>query len=386
MKLNFLKNLRLSPTTNIGIGSIGMYYLDPHRGAKRRALLVERFIHGKHKTQDLLNKASRDLVNRGQGIVAKAQSFYKPANVSDEVLIARVRSKLGRYVSHPHAIVVHADQGKVTLSGLILEPEIAPLLFRLNRMTEIKEVVNHLETHKKEEHVPSLQGGVPRNGERLDIFQTNWAPGTRVFVGGLGGMITLYGLKRKSFFGSALGFLGLSATFRSMTNLSFRHLLGLGGEKDAIKVQKMINIEAPVERVFQFWSNFENFPKFLTQVREVRVTRGIQSHWSVSGPAGAPISWDAITTKKVENKVLSWKTLPGSVIPNEGTVHFRPNEQGGTRIDLDLAYNPPAGALGHFAAHLFGADPKSKLDNALSQMKTLIEQGPSDRQLRRIAS
>jgi hypothetical protein len=38
-------------------------------------------------------------------------------------------------------------------------------------------------------------------------------------------------------------------------------------------------------------------------------------------------------------------------------------------------YNAPAGALGHAVAKLFGADPKSELDDDLVRLKSLIEYG-----------
>lgn len=40
-----------------------------------------------------------------------------------------------------------------------------------------------------------------------------------------------------------------------------------------------------------------------------------------------------------------------------------------------MSYNPPAGAIGHVVASLFGADPKSEMDADLARMKTLIETG-----------
>ena len=46
-----------------------------------------------------------------------------------------------------------------------------------------------------------------------------------------------------------------------------------------------------------------------------------------------------------------------------------------TRVDIHLAYNPPGGALGHFAAVLFGADAKSAMDEDLVRLKSLIEEG-----------
>ena len=381
------RNLQVGPIAGIGVGSFLMYFLDPQRGARRRARVVEQSLHSLHKTETLFDKAYRDTINRGQGLLAKGSGYLKSKKeVDDTVLVARIRSKMGRYISHPHAIEVKTNQGEVTLKGLALESEVQQFLMALQHLSGVKKVNNQLEVHKPEENLPSLQGGTLRTGEKFDLFQTQWAPATRVFAGAVGSAFLTYGYKRGGFFGGLVGILGTSLSARSITNQDIFHLFGIGKGRSAIQVQKIINLDASLERVFEFWSNFENFPKFLTDVKEVKKIDDTRSHWIVAGPAATPIIWEALMTEKVENSVIAWKSLPGALIPNSGAIHFRPSEDGGTRLEIKISYTPPAGSLGHFAARLFGADPKSKLDEALSQIKTLIEQGPSERQLRRAVS
>ncbi len=57
-------------------------------------------------------------------------------------------------------------------------------------------------------------------------------------------------------------------------------------------VQKTINVDAPVEEVFSFWTDYQNFPRFMHNVREVQVRDDV-SHWVVAGPAGVPVQWNA---------------------------------------------------------------------------------------------
>ena len=54
---------------------------------------------------------------------------------------------------------------------------------------------------------------------------------------------------------------------------------------------------------------------------------------------------------------------------------FEPTDNGGTEVTVWLSYNPPAGAIGHAIAKVFGADPKSEMDTDLMRMKSLIETG-----------
>ncbi len=113
----------------------------------------------------------------------------------------------------------------------------------------------------------------------------------------------------------------------------------------------------------------------MRNVREVRDLGDGRSHWIVTGPAGTEVEWDATITRLESNKVLAWKTVPGSIVEHAGIIHFQPNPDGSTRVHIRLSYNPPAGALGHVVASLFGADPKSEMDEDLVRMKTFIETG-----------
>jgi uncharacterized membrane protein len=174
--------------------------------------------------------------------------------------------------------------------------------------------------------------------------------------------------------------MGLGLLTRSVTNTEIKRLVGAGGGRRTVEIQKNINVAAPLEQVYRFWTNYMNFPRFITNVREVRETGDGRSHWTVDGPAGVPVEWDAVITRRVPNEVLAWKSVEGATFENAGFVRFEPNADGTTHVDVKLTYNPVAGEIGHVLAKLFGADPKSQMDEELKRMKTLIETGslPSD--------
>jgi uncharacterized membrane protein len=197
----------------------------------------------------------------------------------------------------------------------------------------------------------------------------------RLVAGLGGGWLMLSGLRRGGPLGLLKGLLGAGLALRTATNLPPRRLFGYGGGRRAIEVQKTVNIDAPVERVYQLWSNFGNFPRFMAHVREVRDLGGGRSHWKVAGPAGASVEWNAILTKQVANQLLGWRSADGEDVKSAGLVRFEPNPDGGTRVTVRLAYNPPAGALGHAVASLFGADPKRAMDEDLLRLKSLLEEG-----------
>lgn len=160
-----------------------------------------------------------------------------------------------------------------------------------------------------------------------------------------------------------------------MTNLELKRLTGVGAGRRAITMTKTINIAAPVERVFEFWSRYEDFPRFMSHVRSVRQTGEGRSHWVVSGPAGLPVEWDTEITALVPNQALGWRTVPGSVVEHAGIVRFDPNPDGSTRVHVRMAYHPPAGALGHGLAAVLGSDPRRAMHGDLVRLKSLLEEG-----------
>ncbi|MCM2278517.1 MAG: SRPBCC family protein [Oligoflexia bacterium] len=304
--------------SGFGLGAAAMYFLDPQRGSRRRAEVRQRGVHVARRSGNAIKMGLADLGNRSRGLILDTRArIAEQETPADDILVARVRSRLGRLVSHPHSVEVSVDAGRVTLKGRCAPEEVPRLVSSLHRVRGVREVDNQL-----------LSTPMDATGGRQ--------PGKR------------FRARRARF----------------------------------LRIRKSIDIEAPVSQVFQFWANFENFPRFMKDVREVRtLPGGKRSHWVVDGPGGAPLSWDAVVTRKVPNEYLSWRTMPGSVIHNAGRVRFRANDEGGTRVELELSYHPPGALLGRVAAQVFGFGPKLKVARALAQMKTLIEEGPSRRQI-----
>jgi uncharacterized membrane protein len=358
------------------VGAAGMFLIDPTRGARRRGVIRDRLAHAGHLTSDCIETTRRDFAQRAQGLWAEAYRRFESEDVPDPILAERVRAKLGRYVSHPHAVEVDADCGCVTLRGQILTHEVKPLLRAVGRIPGVQEVDDLLERHDRAGNIPSLQGGSARPGDRPEVMQRDWSPAARTLVGSAGSAIVAYAAARRDVFGVLFGLAGTALVLRAATNLEARRLVGVGAGRRAVDLQKTITIGAPVSTVFDFWSNFENFPRFMTHVREVSASaiEG-QSHWTVAGPAGIPVEFDAVVTEFVPNQVIAWKTLEGAPVAHAGIIHFEPDSVHGTRVHIRFSYNPPAGALGHAVAALLGEDPKAMMDDDLARMKTLIETG-----------
>jgi uncharacterized membrane protein len=146
-----------------------------------------------------------------------------------------------------------------------------------------------------------------------------------------------------------------------------------------IDFEKTVHIDASPNEVYEQFANYENFPRFMSHVAEVRDLGRRRSHWSVKGPGGSRFEWNSILTEQSRPNRLAWRSEAGAEIPNSGSIQFE-RHRGGTLVTVRMSYSPPAGALGHAFALLLGSDPKSKMDDDLGRMKQFIERGNMPRE------
>jgi uncharacterized membrane protein len=132
------------------------------------------------------------------------------------------------------------------------------------------------------------------------------------------------------------------------------------------------------DRVIAGWhdvANFENFPKFMTHRKEVRHLKNGRSHWVAAGPCGVSIPWVVEITEQRANQLLAWTSVPGSMVGTAGVVRSDPEPDDSTRVQIRMSYCRPAGLFGHTVAWVFGADPKTEMDEDLVRLKSLLETG-----------
>jgi hypothetical protein len=196
----------------LGLGAGLMYLFDPQAGRRRRALLGDRMTHLMNEAEGSFRVGARDLRNRARGLVAEADSAFGRDDADDRVIAERVRSKMGRAISHPRAIRVSCVGGHVVLSGPILASEAGRLFEAARSVRGVAGVEDRLEYHDRPGGHPALQGGVTRTGERIEFLQESWSPATRLLLGVAGGMVALKLLKWSGPTSAAtLGVLGLVA-------------------------------------------------------------------------------------------------------------------------------------------------------------------------------
>lgn len=214
----------------LGLGAGIMYLLDPDRGARRRALVRDQAIHAARRTAVVVDKGARDLEHRARGALIEARARHSNRAVLDDVLVERVRARLGHLVSHPRAIEVEACDGRVNLCGQVLASEVEDLLRGVESVRGVRSVDHRLYVYRTAEDVPSLQGESRRaNGERLGARR--WPPRTRLLAGALAAGLVTYGAARRGRVGAALASIGALMLLRDVYNLPIPTLLGAGASE-----------------------------------------------------------------------------------------------------------------------------------------------------------
>jgi hypothetical protein len=213
-------------------GAAVMYFLDPDRGRRRRALVRDQVVHAAHRTQDAVDATSRDVANRARGVVADLRGRWRAGEVTDDVLGERVRARVGAVVGHASSIEVAVSDGRVTLSGPVLEDEAPRLLRRVRNVRGVREVEDRLTVHAEPGNVPGLQGRPrrTRGGEVFELRQERWSPAARFLAGFAGALVTVWGLRRGGVIGNAVAAAGLGLTTRSFTNRPIAPWRGLASE------------------------------------------------------------------------------------------------------------------------------------------------------------
>ena len=133
------------------------------------------------------------------------------------------------------------------------------------------------------------------------------------------------------------------------------------------RVEKFIEVNRPVNTVYNQWTQFEEFPLFMDGVKEVRQLDDTHLYWRAE-VWGKEKEWEAEITEQEPDTRISWKSITGA--PNAGTVRFEPSGDDRTIVRLVMAYDPKGllenvgDALGLFT---------SQVERSVEQFKRFIE-------------
>ena len=200
-----------------------------------------------------------------------------------------------------------------------------------------------------------------------------------------GTALALFGLRRFSLTRLAMAAIGGTLVYRGLTghcslyervgvSTADEHREGIRGNLGT-KIERAIVVHAPTDRVYRFWRNFSNLPRFMENVEEVQVHDARRARWIARGPGGVRVEWEAEIINEVPNALIAWRSTGGNV-DHAGSVHFEPGPGGrGTIVRVSMQYDPPGGSAGHAVASLLGGDAGARIEQDLQTLKRVIESG-----------
>ena len=103
------------------------------------------------------------------------------------------------------------------------------------------------------------------------------------------------------------------------------------------KIEKSIDINVPVRTAYNQWTQFEDFPRFMEGIKEVRRMDNRHLHWRAE-IGGKEKEWDAEISEQAPDRRIAWRSTTGS--RNAGQVSFQPIEDSRTRVTLQMDYDP----------------------------------------------
>ena len=140
------------------------------------------------------------------------------------------------------------------------------------------------------------------------------------------------------------------------------------------RAERSIRVNAPVHKVYEYWHNFENFPRFMEHVQAVQVRGGNKklTHWTIKGPLGTTWEYDAELTRDEPGKEIAWNSTGGD-FETSGTVTFRQVAADTTEVHVLMQwYDTPGGAVGEAASRTF-QNPEKMLEEDLQRFKDIAE-------------
>ena len=157
---------------------------------------------------------------------------------------------------------------------------------------------------------------------------------------------------------------GAGGTLGVLLGLNY---IGRAGHRRVVRLEKSIQIGAPVEDVFRAWLEMERLPQLTGVIEQVR-RDGDRSHWTVNVDGGQ-VEWDAEIEQFILNQAIGWKSVSGS--KNSGRITFSPLGTD-TMVHVTMNYAPPFRLLTPFVTS-FSTRLEELIEKVLRDVKAALE-------------
>jgi len=164
--------------------------------------------------------------------------------------------------------------------------------------------------------------------------------------------------------GTALTAVAALAVGGLLLSSRMRRMRGAG---EASSISQSIEVDVPVSTAYNQWTQFEEFPKFMDSVEEVRQLDDEHLHWRAN-VAGKTKEWDSEITEQIPDQRIAWRSTGG--VRNAGVVSFQKLSDAKTRVTLQMDYRPES--MDEKIGDVLGGVKYTARDN-LKRFKDLIE-------------
>lgn len=132
-------------------------------------------------------------------------------------------------------------------------------------------------------------------------------------------------------------------------------------------IEESIEVGAPLRSVYDRWTRFEDFPRFMDGVEEIRQIDDTHLHW-VAEFGGSRHEWDAEITEQKPDERVAWRNTDGK--ENAGVVTFHRIDDENTRIMVQMDFVPEG--IKERIGDAIGA-PDRQVQGDLERFKKLVE-------------
>jgi uncharacterized membrane protein len=135
------------------------------------------------------------------------------------------------------------------------------------------------------------------------------------------------------------------------------------------KIEDSIEVRVPVKQVYNQWTQFEEFPRFMDGIQSVQQLDDTHVRW-VAEVHGESRQWTTEITDQQPDTRIAWKTIEGEV-KNDGVVTFEQLADDQTRVNVQMVVEGQS-TVENVAGDLLGV-VKGQVHGDLERFKQLIE-------------
>jgi uncharacterized membrane protein len=157
------------------------------------------------------------------------------------------------------------------------------------------------------------------------------------------------------------GLVGAAAAFTVV-----RFALG-ARRQGSVNVEESVEVDVPIRTAYDQWTQFEEFPRFMEGIEEIRQLGDTRLHW-VARVGGIRREWDAEITEQRPDERVAWRSTDGA--ENAGVVTFHRISDDRTRVTVQLGFTPrgPVEVVGQAMGAI-----RQRTQGDLDRFKTFIE-------------